>query len=214
MMAEVSQKTVPEIFSDLKTAGQKTLPGGGAEVLTEYVRRRIAPKKNSSQEWLDVHREAHRQGFKSTTTMMYGHVERPEDLLEHLEKVRSLQDEFHGFTAFVPWSFKPAHTPLESKIPYPAGPSTYFRILAAARLYLDNVPHIQASWFSEGKKTGQLALHFGADDFGGTLIDENVHKAAGHENTTTIEETTRMIREAGFIPVKRTTLYEGLKVYN
>jgi cyclic dehypoxanthinyl futalosine synthase len=214
MMAEVSQKSLEEVLMALKEAGQNTLPGGGAEVLSEYVRLRISPKKKANEDWIRVHRAAHKLGFKSTATMMYGHVERPEDLIEHLEKVRSLQDEYGGFTAFVPWSFKPGNTKLESKIHSCAGPSAYFRILAVSRLYLDNVPHIQATWFSEGSRTGQVALHFGADDFGGTLIDENVHKAAGHINTTTVDRTTAMIREAGFIPAQRTTLYEILRVFN
>jgi cyclic dehypoxanthinyl futalosine synthase len=160
-----------------------------------------------------VHREAHKQGFKSTATMMYGHVDRPVDWVEHLDRVRTLQDETGGFTAFIPWSFKPGNTVLEKKIAAGAGASTYLRMLAVSRLYLDNVPHIQASWFSEGKKTGQIALHFGADDFGGTLIDENVHKATGHINTTSIDETVKMIQEAGFVAAQRTTLYDILKVY-
>ena len=213
MMAEVSMKTIAEVLAALKEAGQTTLPGGGAEVLTEYVRKRISPKKNPDEGWIKVHWEAHRQGFKSTATMMYGHVDRPIDLIEHMDKVRTLQDEFHGFTAFIPWSFKPGNTVLEKKVPLNVGPNAYLRILAVSRLYLDNVPHVQASWFSEGKKVGQISLHFGADDFGGTLIDENVHKATGHINTTTIEYTVQMIQEAGFIPAQRTTKYDILKVY-
>ncbi len=213
MMAEVSGKTMTGVLEALRDAGQFSLPGGGAEVLSEYVRKRLSPKKNPDDGWIKVHREAHRLGFKSTATMMYGHVDRPEDWLEHLGRVRDLQDETGGFTAFIPWSFKPGHTALEKKIPRGQGPSTYLRMLAASRLYLDNIPHIQASWFSEGKKVGALALHFGADDFGGTLIDENVHKATGHVHTTTIDDTIQMIRKAGFIPVQRTTLYEVLKVH-
>jgi cyclic dehypoxanthinyl futalosine synthase len=213
MMAEVSKKSITEVLAALKEAGQVSLPGGGAEVLTEYVRKRISPKKNPDDGWMIVHREAHKLGFKSTATMMYGHVDRPVDWVEHLDRVRTLQDETHGFTAFIPWSFKPGNTVLEKKIPSGAGASTYLRMLAVSRLYLDNVPHIQASWFSEGKKTGSIALHFGADDFGGTLIDENVHKATGHVNTTTTDETAQIIREAGFIPAQRTTLYDILKVY-
>ena len=214
MMSDVSKRSIREVLSALKEAGQVSLPGGGAEVLTEYVRKRISPKKNPNDGWMVVHREAHQLGLKSTATMMYGHVDRPVDWVEHLDRVRSLQDETRGFTAFIPWSFKPGNTVLENKIHAQAGASTYLRMLAVSRIYLDNVPHIQASWFSEGKKTGQIALHFGADDFGGTLIDENVHKATGHVNTTSIDETIQMIREAGFIPAQRTTLYDVLKVYN
>jgi len=141
-------------------------------------------------------------------------VDRPVDWVEHLNRVRDLQDETSGFTAFIPWSFKPGNTVLEKKIPSGASAAAYLRMLAVSRLYLDNVPHIQASWFSEGKKTGQISLQFGADDFGGTLIDENVHKATGHINQTTVEETVQIIREAGFTPAQRTTLYDILKVYD
>ena len=132
--------------------------------------------------------------------------------MEHLEQVRRLQDETGGFTAFVPWSFKPGNTPLEKLIPHYATPTRYLQMIAFSRLYLDNVPHIQASWFSEGKKTGQIALHFGADDFGGTLLEENVHAAANFVNKTNTEECRQLIRESGFTPAQRTTLYEILRV--
>lgn len=214
MMAEISGLPIRGVLEALQGAGQVSLPGGGAEVLSEYVRKRISPKKNPDDGWIKVHREAHLIGFKSTATMMYGHVDRPEDWLEHLNRVRDLQDETGGFTAFIPWSFKPGNSALEKKVPVGRGPSTYLRMLAASRLYLDNIPHIQASWFSEGKKVGQLSLHFGADDFGGTLIDENVHKATGHINTTTTAYTLQMIQEAGFIPVQRTTLYDVVNVFD
>jgi cyclic dehypoxanthinyl futalosine synthase len=124
-----------------------------------------------------------------------------------------LQDETGGFTAFVPWSFKPGNTPLEKIIPTYATPRRYLQMLAISRIYLDNFPHIQASWFSEGKKIGQVALHFGADDFGGTLVEENVHAAANFVNKTSTDEVITLIRESGFTPAQRTTLYEILKVY-
>ena len=212
-MADVSGKPVPEILALLKEAGQKTLPGGGAEVLSERVRTRIEPKKGGPAAWLDVHREAHRQGFKSTATMMYGHVEGPEDVLDHLDAIRDLQDEHAGFTAFVPWSFKPGNTLLEKWIKQYKGPNAYLRMLAVARLYLDNFPHVQASWFSEGKRAGQVALSWGADDFGGTLFEENVHTAADYVNKTTVDEIVTLIRDAGFTPAQRTTTYEILKTY-
>jgi cyclic dehypoxanthinyl futalosine synthase len=214
MMSEVSGKSTREVLEALKEAGQVSLPGGGAEVLSEYVRKRISPKKNPNDGWITVHREAHQLGMKTTATMMYGHVDRPEDWVEHFNRVRDLQDEVGGFTAFIPWSFKPGNSALEKKVPVGKGPNLYLRMLAASRIYLDNVPHIQASWFSESKKVGQVSLHFGADDFGGTLIDENVHKATGHVNTTTTDYTIQMIREAGFVPAQRTTLYDVLKVYD
>ncbi len=212
-VATVSGLGVGEVLDRLWEAGQRTLPGGGAEVLSDRVRRRIEPKKGGPGAWLEVHREAHRRGFKSTATMMYGHVEQPEDLLDHLDAIRGLQDEFGGFTAFVPWSFKPGHTLLEKWIKQVKGPNVYLRMLAAARLYLDNFPHVQASWFSEGKRAGQIALHFGADDWGGTLFEENVHKAADFVNTITVEEIVTLIRETGFAPAQRTTTYEILKTF-
>ena len=212
-IAQVAALTVPDVLDRLWAAGQRTLPGGGAEVLSERVRKRIEPKKGGPAAWLDVHREAHRRGFKSTATMMYGHVEEVDDLLDHLDAIRDLQDLHGGFTAFVPWSFKPGNTLLEKWIKHYKGPSPYLRMLAVARLYLDNFPHIQASWFSEGKRTGQVALHFGADDWGGTLFEENVHRAADYVNTISVEEMVTLIREAGFTPAQRTTEYEIVRTY-
>jgi cyclic dehypoxanthinyl futalosine synthase len=212
-MAKVSGTTIGDVLDRLYEAGQRTLPGGGAEVLSERVRKRIEPKKGGPAAWLDVHREAHRRAFRSTATMMYGHVETADDLLDHFDAIRALQDEHHGFTAFVPWSFKPGNTLLEKWIKTYQGPNTYLRMLAVARLYLDNFDHIQASWFSEGKRTGQIALHFGADDWGGTLFEENVHKAADYVNTITVDEMITLIRDAGFTPAQRTTEYDILRRY-
>ena len=211
-MVEVSGLTIRGVLEALYEAGQRTLPGGGAEILATRVRKRISIKKGGPEAWLDVHRAAHQVGMRSTATMMYGHVETDAELIEHLTYVRELQDETHGFTAFVPWSYKRGNTPMESKVKHVAGAARYFRVLAASRLYLDNFGHIQASWFSEGKKTGQIALHFGADDFGGTLYEENVHLATGHVNKTTVAELETLVRESGFTPAQRTTLYEILKV--
>jgi dehypoxanthine futalosine cyclase len=211
-MVEVSGLTIRGVLDALHEAGQKTLPGGGAEILATRVRKRISIKKGGPEAWLDVHREAHRAGMRSTATMMYGHVETHAEIIEHLNYVRDLQDETKGFTAFVPWSYKRGNTPMESKVKHVAGASAYLRVLAVSRLFLDNFDHIQASWFSEGKKTGQIALHFGADDFGGTLFEENVHLATGWSNKTTIAEIETLIRESGFAPAQRTTLYEILRV--
>lgn len=210
-MTAVSGLSLREVLSALKDAGQTTIPGGGSEILSERVRKKISHKKGVTHTWLDVHREAHALGFRSTATMMYGHVETPEDIVDHFDAIRSLQDEHGGFTAFVPWSFKSGNTPLVEKIPRHAGPNQYLRVLAASRIFLDNFDHIQASWFSEGKKTGQIALHWGADDFGGTLFEENVHAATGFVNQTSTEEIKALIREAGFRPAQRTTLYEILE---
>jgi cyclic dehypoxanthinyl futalosine synthase len=211
-MIEVSGLGIRGVLEGLYEAGQRTLPGGGAEILARRVRQRISVKKGGPEAWLDVHREAHRVGMRSTATMMYGHVETDAELIEHLTYVRDLQDETRGFTAFVPWSYKRGNTPMEAKVKHVAGASRYLRVLAAARLFLDNFDHIQASWFSEGKKTGQIALHFGADDFGGTLYEENVHLATGHVNKTTVAELETLVREAGFTPAQRTTLYEIVRV--
>jgi cyclic dehypoxanthinyl futalosine synthase len=218
-MAQITNTSVPEVLAQLKAAGQNTLPGGGAEILSERVRKKVAPKKGGPEAWLEVHREAHKLGFVSTATMMYGHVEEMEDVIEHWDRIRDLQtaslalNNGGGFTAFIPWSFKPDNTVLERRFPRRVGPAPYLRVLAAARLYLDNFEHVQASWFSEGKKAGQAALHFGADDFGGTLFEENVHAEAGFVNVTTTQEVITLIHEAGFDAVQRTTHYDRLKTF-
>jgi cyclic dehypoxanthinyl futalosine synthase len=211
-MANVSGQTVPQVLRKLWDAGLRSIPGGGAEILSDRVKKKISSKKGSSADWLDVMREAHKIGFKSTATMMYGHLESTEDVVEHLESIRELQDESSGFTAFVPWSFKPGNTPLEKIIPRYATPTRYLQMIAFSRIYLDNFPHIQASWFSEGKKIGQIALHFGADDFGGTLLEENVHAAANFINKTNVQECKELIWQSGFQPAQRTTLYEIMEV--
>ncbi len=215
-MREVSGLGYDDIFRALGDAGLTTMPGGGAELLSDRVRARISPKKQSSLEWIDIHRAAHRQGLRTTATLMYGHAEQPEDVIEHLECLRRLQDEAdgEGFTAFIPWSYKAVNTPMQRQFPDSVGPAVYLRMLALARIYLDNVRHIQASWFSEGKKAGQVALQFGTDDFGGTLIEENVLHEAAHEVRTTTEETIELIRESGFTPARRQTpLYDVVETY-
>jgi cyclic dehypoxanthinyl futalosine synthase len=212
-MANISGLTIPQVLQRLWDAGLRSLPGGGAEILSDRVKKKISHLKGTSADWLNVMREAHRIGYKSTATMMYGHLEKDEDIIEHLDAIRGLQDEYRGFTAFVPWSFKPGNTPLEKIIPTYATPTRYLQMLAISRIYLDNFPHIQASWFSEGKKTGQIALHFGADDFGGTLLEENVHAAANFVNKTNTDECIQLIHESGFDAAQRTTLYEILSVH-
>ncbi|MDI6766788.1 MAG: cyclic dehypoxanthinyl futalosine synthase [Bacteroidota bacterium] len=212
-MAKVSGLTIKEVLQKLWNAGLRTIPGGGAEILSDRVKKKISHLKGTSADWLNVMREAHKIGYKTTATMMYGHLETDEDIIEHLEVVRQLQDEYHGFTAFIPWSFKPGNTPLHKIIPTYASSTRYLQIIALSRIYLDNFDHIQASWFSEGKKIGQVAIHFGADDFGGTLYEENVHAEADFVNKTTIDEVIHLIQDSGFTPVQRTTLYKTLKVY-
>lgn len=213
-MGEVSGLDYEGVFAELHAAGQRTMPGGGAELLSDRVRARISPKKQSTEEWLAIHRAAHAQGFRTTATLMFGHAEQAADIVEHLERIRALQDETGGFTAFIPWSYKPGSTPMQNHFSEYPGPSVYLRVLALARVYLDNFEHIQASWFSDGKKAGQVALHFGADDFGGTLIEENVLHEADHQVDTTTEEAIAIIREAGFVPARRRTpLYDVVEEY-
>ena len=215
-MTQVSGLPLAEVITRLKAAGLKSIPGGGSEVLSDRVKYKVSRlwPKGKSADWVAVHREAHRQGLRSTATMMYGHLDNDEDIVEHFDVVRNLQDEHHGFTAFVPWSFSKGNTALSRRVKEEAGPNRYLRIIAASRIYLDNFEHVQASWFSEGKKTGQVALHFGGDDFGGTLFDENVMLASGFYNRTTVDEIKTLIREAGFVPAQRTTMYEILEVFD
>ncbi len=212
-MAQVTGQSVAWVLQKLKDAGLDTLPGGGAEILTDRVRRQLSKTKVNTADWLKIHETAHRIGYLSTATMMFGHLDTEQDILEHLEAIRGLQDRTHGFTAFIPWSFKPDNTVLGRQVKAMAGPAVYLRVLALSRLYLDNFTHIQASWFSEGKKTGQMALHFGGDDFGGTIFEEEVHAKANYVNKTTLEGITSMIRDAGFTPVQRDTKYATLKRY-
>jgi cyclic dehypoxanthinyl futalosine synthase len=213
-MSQVSGKSVPEVMAALKEAGQRSMPGGGSEILSNRIKSRIsrlAPKA-TVDDWTNVHIAAHRAGIMTTATMMYGHVEEDEDVVETLRHIRDVQDlsanQPAGFTAFIPWSYKRDNTALARKVTEETGANRYIRIIALSRIYLDNVPHIQASWFSEGRKTGQVALQFGADDFGGTLFDENVMLAAGFYTRTTVDEIKELIREAGFAPAQRTTEYE------
>ena len=212
-MSQVSGLSLAEVLQRLKDAGQVSIPGGGSEILSDRVKHRLSRlfPKGKSADWLEVHRQAHRLGIRSTATMMYGHLERPQEIIDHLEVIRDLQDEHQGFTAFVHWSYKRQDNALASKVKHEAGPNPYLRIIAVARLFLDNFQHIQASWFSEGRKTGQVALHFGGDDFGGTLFEENVMQEAGWYKRTTVEEVVATIQEAGFTPAQRTTLYEVLR---
>ena len=215
-MTEVSEMDYEQVFTALWDAGQRSMPGGGSEILSNEVKATVSrfKPKDTVDQWTEVHEAAHRVGFKTTATMMYGHVEKDHHVIESLEHIRRVQDEAlkndndGGFTAFIPWSYKKDNTALAKLVEEEAGPNQYLRIIALSRIMLDNIPHIQASWFSEGKKTGQIALRFGADDFGGTLFDENVMLAAGFYNRTTEDEVREMISEAGYSPIQRLTNYE------
>ncbi len=212
--ARVSNVSVREVLQALWDAGQRTIPGGGAEIVSERVRLAISPKKMTPGAWMELHQTAHEIGFKTTATMMYGHVEEPEDIVLHLDTLRQAQDKIPGFVAFVPWSYKRDRTALRRTVKHWAGIDAYFRILAFSRIYLDNFDHIQASWFGEGKETGIKALHYGADDFGGTILEENVHRATGFINKTDHQGMLDMIRAAGFEPVqRRSALYDIIRTY-
>lgn len=211
-IARVSRLSVAETLRRLKAAGLDSLPGGGAEILVDRVRARIAPRKASAQEWLAVMREAHRQGLPGTATMMFGSVETLAERVEHLRVIRELQEETGGFRAFIPWSFQAARTALEGEVETATGVD-YLVTLAVSRLYLDNIPHIQASWVTQGLRLGQVALHFGADDLGSTMIEENVVAATGLRVRVNTDDLVRAIREAGFIPAQRRTDYSIVKVF-
>lgn len=213
-IANASGISIKETLKELKSAGLMSIPGGGAEILVERVRKTISPEKPPVDEWLEVMEIAHGMHILTTATMMYGHVETPEDIIEHLDKIRNLQDKTHGFTAFIAWDFKPKNTALGKKIQIRYNAEKYLRIVAIARLYLDNFKHIQASWSSQGKDIGQLALYFGADDFGSLLFEENVMRLAGHRLIAQRDEIISLITQAGFIPVQRNTFYDKLRVFN
>ena len=212
--ARMSRMSVREALLALFEAGQRTIPGGGAEILSPAVHQRISPNKLSPSGWLSVHRTAHEIGFRTTATMMYGHLEGPDDIIEHLNALRSLQDQTHGFSCFIPWSYKHQNNPLGRLVSKTASSEDYLRIIAFSRIFLDNFDHISASWFGEGKEAGVEALHFGADDFGGTVCEESVHKAAGHDNRATEDEVQALIRQAGFEPVQRNSLYEPTGLFH
>ena len=212
-MAQIEQCDVNDILTAVYDAGVRTIPGGGAEILTESVREQIAPRKADTDQWLAVCEAAHKIGFRTTATMMYGHVESDEDIVEHLLVLRRLQDKTGGFSSFIPWSYKPGDNPLGKQITHPVHPAKYVRIIALARLVLDNFAHIQSSWFSENVSAGQMGLLAGADDFGGILVEENVHKLAGHCRSTNAETVKTIIRRAGFTPVQRDSFYTVLQTF-
>jgi dehypoxanthine futalosine cyclase len=211
--ARVSKMSVHEALKCLWDAGLRTIPGGGAEILSERVRLSISPKKMEPNGWITLHHTAHQLGFKTTATMMYGHVEEPEDILEHLEILRSTQDKIPGFLSFIPWSYKRERTALRRKVHNWAGKDAYLKILAFSRIYLDNFPHIGASWFSEGKEIGMEALHYGADDFGGTIMEENVHRSTEWICRADHNDMIQMIRQAGFEPAQRDSFYYIIRTY-
>jgi cyclic dehypoxanthinyl futalosine synthase len=214
-IARRSKLTIPETLSRLRDSGLDSLPGGGAEILVDRVRKIIAPKKTRTAEWLDVMRQAHRLGMSTTATMMYGHVETLEERVEHMRRIRELQDETRGFRAFISWTFQRDGNRLEELVPEESRPTSvdYLLTQAVSRIYLDNVPHIQSSWVTQGMKVGQVALGFGADDMGSVMIEENVVSAAGTTHRTTTDELVHLIRSYGKVPVQRDTLYREVRVF-
>lgn len=214
-IAKVSKLSFKEVLRRLQAKGLGSIPGAGAEILSDRVREIISPKKLTSQEWLDIHRSAHEIGMKTTATMMYGTVESDEEIVEHWRKIRELQDETGGFRAFIMWSFQPYNTKLQRDgiVTHKTSSNRYLRLLAVSRLYLDNFKNIQSSWVTQGSYIGQLALLFGANDLGSTMMEENVVKAAGAQNRMNQEEMIRLIKDVGEIPAKRNTAYEILETF-
>ena len=202
--AKVSGLTTAQVIIRLKKAGLDSIPGGGAEILVDRVRSRVAPNKCPASQWLAVMEEAHGLGLRTTATMMFGHVETPAERLEHLFALREVQDRSHGFTAFIPWSFQPENTALSRNTPVrPATAVEYLRLLAVSRLVLDNFDNLQVSWVTMGPAIAQLALFFGGNDFGSTMIEENVVRAAGVGYRLSEKEIRRLVRDAGFTPRRR-----------
>jgi len=209
-LAKVESRAVREILNRLAAAGLDSIPGGGAEILEDDTRRRILSRaKAPTAVWLDVHREAHAVGLRTTATMMFGVGEPFEARVDHLLGVRELQDDTGGFTAFIPWTFQDESTDLEGEVE-PSGGYDYLRTLAICRLVLDNVAHVQGSWVTQGAKIGELSLLFGADDLGSIMLEENVVAAAGAEHRMSQADMERVVRAAGYIPRQRRTLYEPL----
>lgn len=209
-IAEYSDLTVRETIIRLRDAGLDSIPGGGAEILDDDVRRRIARLKCCTAEWVLVHRTAHELGMRTTATMMFGVGETLEQRVNHFEQVRRLQEETGGFTAFIPWSFQPKHTALGGHGWDEATAVDYLKVLAISRLFLDDIENVQSSWVTQGLKVLQLGLRFGGNDVGSVMLEENVVRAAGTSNCTTEEELRRVIRDAGFKPVQRDTLYRTM----
>jgi cyclic dehypoxanthinyl futalosine synthase len=207
-IAQLSRLDLTETIRRLNAAGLDTIPGAGGEILEDDVRQKIAPRKETSEEWLSVMRAAHGLGMRTTATMMYGSVDRIEHRLEHLMQVRGLQDETGGFTAFICWNYQPGGTALGGE---KTGPEEYLRMVALSRILLDNVENLQASWVTQGADVARTSLRFGVNDFGSTMFEENVVSAAGTTFRMDEAEVRRQIVEAGFRPRRRNTLYHDLE---
>jgi len=209
-IADASGLSISDTLKKLVDAGLDSLPGGGAEILIDRVRKKISPRKISSSQWLNVMETAHNLGLKTTATMMFGTVETVEERIAHLQKVRDLQDKTGGFMSFIPWTFQPGNTVLGGS---PVSSIEYLRTLSVSRLFLDNFQNVQGSWVTQGKDVGQLCLSFGANDLGSIMIEENVVRAAGISHRITVDEMVDLIKKTGKIPAQRDTEFAILKVY-
>lgn len=209
-VAKLSGLSMPECLQRMQAAGLASVPGGGAEVLVDDVRQEISPDKIGWRQWASVMEEAHGLGMRTTATMMFGSREKPADIVEHLFRVREIQEKTEGFTAFIPWTFQPDNTELGGET---ASGVEYLKVLALSRIVLDNIENIQASWVTQGARMAQVALFFGANDLGGTMLEENVVAAAGISFRMSHQEIVELARGAGFIPARRTTEYRVLEEY-
>jgi cyclic dehypoxanthinyl futalosine synthase len=207
-LADKEQISIRKTLMRLRTAGLDSIPGGGAEILVDRVRKKVSPNKIRWRQWADVMKEAHRLGIPTTATMMFGSVETDKEIIEHLVRLRNIQDETGGFTAFIPWTYQPGNTKLGGRS---ATAVEYLKVLALSRIMLDNFENIQASWVTQGSKIAQVALEFGANDFGSTMIEENVVAAAGVTFRMTKQEIVNLIRDAGYKAAQRDTTYNILK---
>lgn len=210
-LSKLSGITIEAVLKRLQDAGLDSLPGGGAEILADRVRHIVSPEKIGSTRWLDVMEAAHEAGLKTTATMMMGSVETLHERIEHLQKIRQLQDRTGGFRAFIPWTFASGNTELGG---VETSAIDYLKTLAVSRIYLDNIANIQGSWVTQGKDIGQMSLFFGANDLGSIMLEENVVRAAGTSNRITETEMVDLIRRAGKIPVQRNTEYAAIKTYD
>ncbi len=207
-VAKKADLSIKDALTRLKAAGLDSIPGGGAEILVDRVRKKVSPNKIRWRQWADVMRAAHKLGMPTTATMMFGSVETDKEIMEHLLRLRDIQDETGGFTAFIPWTYQPGNTELGGRS---ATAVEYLKVLALSRIMLDNFDNIQASWVTQGAKIAQVALEFGANDFGSTMIEENVVAAAGITFRMTKQEIVNIIQDAGYVPAQRDTRYNILK---
>ncbi len=212
-LAKKEKLSVEEVLKILKEAGLDSLPGGGAEILTQRVRNLISPNKCTVEEWFEVHETAHKLGMRSTATMMFGHYESDEDIVEHLSRVRELQDKTGGFTAFIPWTFMPGNTEMDDVKKAP--PSRYLKVLSLSRIFLDNFKNIQSSHVTQTMEIGVVGLHYGANDLGSVMIEENVISSTNYKVAIPrVEDMVKAIKKAGFTPAQRDTYYNIVRVFN